>query len=317
MLTAERALYRLLGWVLDEGEALRILSAAHLLTLRLPVNRKGITNNLQRISRHARQRDLAPDELEALFQEIAKLFTLLIIDHFKGPESWPELARAARLDFLPELDGLLARGRGALLVTPHFGNHPLFMYALACRGTRLDAVYNYGTSFRSLAERYPSLRLHDVGHAAAEILKTLRDGGAVLTLCDVDYFPDNRTVEFFGAPYFPPHGPARLSLASGAPILPVYALLEDDAWRLVNDPPIDPAESDQAGIESHILRSMERRIAAKPGHWLQFRDAWDLAGNLAALREQLKAVHSNRMLSGLWEKVWGPFRPLRGPRRGP
>jgi lauroyl/myristoyl acyltransferase len=308
MLNTERALYKLLRWPLDEHQVEKIFLTAYQATVRLSKNRTGITSNLQRISRHSQRRDLTPDELESTLQEIALVLTHLVIDNLKGPETWPEQTRSADLVFLPCLKDLLKQGRGAILLTPHFGNHALFMYALACGGMPVNAVYNFGTAFRSLEKAYPNLRLFDVGFAAADLLKTLRGSGVVMTLGDVDYFPDNRTADFFGAPFFPPHGPARLSLASGAPILPVYAVLEDSRWRLIHEPPIDPGACSQEQIESLILRSMERHIAARPGHWLMFRDAWDLPATSEELRRQLRDARSSRALLKLWESVRGPFQ---------
>lgn len=286
----------------------QVFIRAHAMALSSPGRRRAIEANISRVLRHSLRRDPVPAEVAAAAAEMAAVAARTTIAMFSPAEDWPGWLKTTSLDMLPALTAALRGGRGAILATPHFGNHILFVTALACKGLRVNALYVYGTPFKHLEQGNPNVRFLDVGSAAGDCLKALASNELVLVFDDVDYFPDGRTVGFFGAPYHPPHGPARLAAAAGAPILPVYSLMEPGGWRLVCDPAIDPATAGQEEMEAALIRSMETHIGRRPGHWLAYRDAWDLEGNAAELRRQLRTVRFSRGLHRLWKSIRGPSR---------
>lgn len=183
---------------------------------------------------------------------------------------------------LERLERLRAGGKGVILATPHFGDLFSAIYALG----RLDApvtVLMLGASWFGRRE-LPNLRFVELSDGAAQCLATLKANGLVLLYDDLDLFPGGRTGTLFGAPVFAPHGPARLALASGAPILPVYALWSPRGTTLAADDALDPDGAGQDELEASLLDSMERTIGRQPEQWILPYDLWDLD----AMREYAK-----------------------------
>ncbi|MBI4676869.1 MAG: hypothetical protein HY748_04740 [Elusimicrobia bacterium] len=257
-----------------------------------------IAKNLSRIYRHALRREPTVAETESVLQEMAVVHARITISMVSPPEAWPRWLNDTSVDLLPVLKGLLEKGKGVILATPHFGNHAYFD-VLSALGIPLNLLLLHGTSYESAATRRTLMRLWDVGSSAAGLLRALAANETVLLFDDLDYFPDGRTKHLFGAPFPPPHGPARLSLASGAPVLPVYSVLEGSRWHLVCEEPIFPEAASQSEIEDRLLRSMERRIATRPGHWILYNDVWDLEAVSREMGRQLAFVRLKRWLRSL------------------
>lgn len=188
----------------------------------------------------------------------------------------PRPAREVELEFLPALRAVLARGKGAILASPHLGDLYTSIAAIAHAGVPLHVLLAWGEKYRWL--QFKGLRFLDLGTGAADLLKALASNEPVFLHVDLDYFPGGRTADFFGAPVHPPDGTARLALASGAPILPVYCVVEDGRYKVLAGEPIAP-NLPQEEIERRLLRSHEERIGRQPAQWLMFHDMWDLGGN--------------------------------------
>ena len=143
-----------------------------------------------------------------------------------------ELRRRVRFENLERLEQALARGRGALLLTLHFGSIELAIVTLPLAGIPLTVV---GRPLpnpwirRHMAQQRTRtgaqlLEHHDV---APRILDALRQGRAVAFLND-QYARRTGGIlsPFFGARCFTAPGISLLALRSGAPVLPYYTVRE-------------------------------------------------------------------------------------------
>jgi lauroyl/myristoyl acyltransferase len=86
-------------------------------------------------------------------------------------------------------------------------------------------------------------------------------------------------VEFFGEPARLPDGPAKLALATGAPILPVFMVrTPDDTFNYSVGEPIwaDKQRDDVAAIKRQIAIALERVISQHSEQWFLFHDLWDV-----------------------------------------
>jgi KDO2-lipid IV(A) lauroyltransferase len=86
-------------------------------------------------------------------------------------------------------------------------------------------------------------------------------------------------VDFFGRPAYTPIGPARLALATGAPIVVTFSKRVGDQFEAVVNDLIEPDR--RAPREEEIVRltrawsaQMEAFIAAHPEQWIWFHDRW-------------------------------------------
>lgn len=249
------------------------------------VARRPLFRVLRRIlSFKEKGREAAADELVPIVRELAAVYaehmaTLHCVD----------LAPPRSFDLpLARLESLREAGKGVLLVAPHFGPASGALLALGRSGMPTTMLAVNGGPYRWLS-RF-GLRVLTLGEGAAEVLRALDDNELVWVNGDLDFFPDARTAPLFGGPVRPPQGPARLSLASGAPILPVYPVADGERRALEADDPIYPGRETQESIEWELLRSMERFIGARPGHWWVFQDLWDVEAVDARNRAFLKRL---------------------------
>jgi len=179
--------------------------------------------------------------------------------------------------------------RGAILVTAHFGAFEIGMFALTRHEPKVHVVFRRDSlkafdDIRSdLRERFGVMEAPvDEG---LPVWMRLRDALA----CDeIVLMQGDRTlpgqrgipVPFMGGHLLMPTGPVKLALASGAPIIPIFAPRDADGRvRIHLHPPI--LIEDQHGapdlVES-VLRDlaavMESEIRAHPEQWLVVHRAW-------------------------------------------
>lgn len=130
------------------------------------------------------------------------------------------------------LDGILRAveaGRGAVIVTGHLGNWEIGAAAVAARGLSLAAVaLRQGNPLfdRDLVRTRERLGFRVVykKDAPREVLRILRDGGAVAVVGDQNPIRGGVPVDFFGRPANTARGPAVFALRSGAPVFVGAAL---------------------------------------------------------------------------------------------
>ena len=66
-------------------------------------------------------------------------------------------------------------------------------------------------------------------------------------------------------------------MATGAPLLPVFVLLEGrDRFRLITLPPMHFDDSLEEGMR-RMARAMEQVVAQHPTQWFNFFDVWPAA----------------------------------------
>ncbi len=264
-----------------------------------------LERRLRRILSH-RGEAFAYGAFDAFLRGMADLYAdQLVTLATLTPQEASRWRERIELSAWPAIQRLREGGKGVILASPHFGNLVLPLVALAKAGLPLTAMFIDAAPFR-WARDY-GFNVVSLGYGAAEFLAALARNEAVVVLTDLDFFPDRRAAEFFGAPVRPPHAPVRLALASGAPILPVYAVCQGGQHRLEADDPLWPsAQTSQETMEWDLLRSMETFIGRHPEHWLLFEDVWDLERRDGDNRRQFAKLEAYRR----FRKTLEPgFRP--------
>ena len=179
------------------------------------------------------------------------------------------------------------RATGALILSGHFGNWELLVYAHGKRGFPVHLVH------RAVANPRLDRWLHDLragagthmikkSGAATSVLRALHE--RALLVLPVD---QNSTrglgvfVDFFGVPASTNAGMARIALRSGAPIVPAFIVREGRRARhRVHVLPVMEAES-TGDFEEDVRRNTERFTAVfeemvrrHPDHWLWMHKRW-------------------------------------------
>ena len=123
-----------------------------------------------------------------------------------------------------------------------------------------------------------------MGRAARECLTALRCNEIIALVGDRDFSASTTVFDFFGKPARLPAGPAKLALATGAPILPTFMVrIAGDRFRFIVDDPIfvDPAQDTVETVMHRIVRALERVILQHSEQWFLFHNPWDIEQDLA------------------------------------
>jgi lauroyl/myristoyl acyltransferase len=200
--------------------------------------------------------------------------------------------RARPLAFeAPEDDPIgaaLARGRGAVLVTCHFGNWDVAASTLARYGRPFNLVMareaNETTAeYVRRARERAGLRvlLSDSSvYGSFNMLRALRRNEIVAMQLDRPLGGEGaRPVDFFGAAAPFQVGPLRLARLAGAPVFPVFvARLGPRRYRIVlgaeRHLPRHAGTADLDAALAAIARELEALVRRHPEQWFQFEPFW-------------------------------------------
>ena len=241
--------------------------------------------NLQRIhgSRGVKLSDRA---LRALARENFLNFAKYLVDFFHFLHLKPE--RMHRLvdfgDLQPVLDKLLTRGKGIIFLSAHLGNWELGAAAIAHIGYKINSVvlWQPDPKVNALYQSYRTARGINpipLGRAARECIAALRRNELIAVVGDRDYTGSRETVEFFGQPARLPSGPAKLALATGAPILPIFLVrTAGDHYKFVLGDVIeaDKSRDSEKEVIGRIAQTLERTISEHSEQWYLFHNLWDI-----------------------------------------
>lgn len=291
----EAALLRALAWLVPKFPRRAVQRAGRALGrlayLLLPGLRRVALANLdvafgQRMSRREKS-GIARASIESALATVLCLF-------------WAPRLRRDNLDKFAQVDEqslqrvrqLAARGHGIIFITLHYGDWELLGLATGFYGIELTVVQE-AMQNEALEEIFARLRGAS-GHrivpnryAAATLLKTLKGGGNIALLIDLNSTRKRggMWLDFFGLPVFSIAAPGALALRCGAAIVPGIAHpLPDGRTRIVYGPEIQYSlsgndEADVRAINQKCLKFCEQIIREKPEHWLWVYKRWKYQSN--------------------------------------
>jgi KDO2-lipid IV(A) lauroyltransferase len=195
------------------------------------------------------------------------------------------LPQVAAFEGKEYLDRAIAAGTGALITTAHFGNWELMGVALAHVGVPMNVIARriddaeVEEVLHRLRTRTGARVLHkDV--AVRSALRVLREGEVVGVLIDQNTIaPQASFVPFFGHAAATTRISAQLHLRTGAPIVMLFCVPDEDRYRFVIEPlevEAGVATRDDAveRITAAATRQIEKHVRRCPEAWLWIHDRW-------------------------------------------
>ncbi|MDE3074355.1 MAG: lysophospholipid acyltransferase family protein [Chloroflexota bacterium] len=178
----------------------------------------------------------------------------------------------------------MSHGRGAVVVSAHFGNWDMAA-AIGARAYRVNVLADTFSSQRldKLVNSFRTalgIQVIPVERALKRTLTALKRGEAVAFLVDKPVGKNGVVVNFFGHPVQVPGGAGFFAVKAGAPILPAFVWRNRDnsySGRVL--PPIysEPSgdmERDVRSVMERVMSAIEEMVRARPEHWYMFRRMW-------------------------------------------
>jgi lauroyl/myristoyl acyltransferase len=198
------------------------------------------------------------------------------IDLTQGANSWRDCAGAA-----------LKPGRGAILITAHFGNWD-YAGAILTRSFPLSAVaekFN-DEQLNTLLQNQrieKGVGIIPMEGSARRILRVLQQNQFVAIVADRPVSAEaGVAITFFGRTTYVPAGPAALALKAGAALMPGFAWYgSHNRFYLRAFPPIFPVEVKGKSKEEAVAcltqrayDAVEEMVREWPTQWYMFRPFW-------------------------------------------
>lgn len=196
-----------------------------------------------------------------------------------------ELRNLVKAETYAPVDALLARGKGVILFTAHFGNWELLARRAAMEGYSVTVVARQGDDpgFNKLTDMLREnggYEVHPRGDSPRRLLQRLKQNKIIAILPDQK--SDDVFVPFFGTLAGTVAGPAVLALKTGAAIVPMFCPRQQDGtYRMVLLPeivaaPTGDTEADIRRIMTEITQVIENMVREYPDQWLWLHDRWRL-----------------------------------------
>lgn len=207
-----------------------------------------------------------------------QLYTLADFLHLvaRRPE---RILEHVRLEGWERLEAVLAKGRGAILVSSHLGNWELAGALVAARGVRIHAFYHEQLSpafdaFLAWARRRSGLGVLHQRRGLRECLRALREGGAIGFVADQDGSRDGVFLDFLGRLVSFPRGPYEFARHAGCEILAVECrrLPDGDYGLCFGDPFVVDSIDAVEPAARRLASAFETAILAEPAQWQLFYD---------------------------------------------
>ena len=192
------------------------------------------------------------------------------------------------LDGREHLDQALARGKGVIALSAHFGNFTLlgtvmareqYPFHMVIRDSKSKLVAKLFRKFRDSAGQ-KWIATQPSRASLKKMLNCLRDNQIVCLITDENKRRGGVKVDFFGKNSSTAMGPAVLSLRTGAAIVPMFIVRQkDDTHKIIIEPALDfNLTGDQTEDIRHITSAFTERIEfyikAYPAQWFWLNRRW-------------------------------------------
>jgi KDO2-lipid IV(A) lauroyltransferase len=224
--------------------------------------------------------DLPDAEVERLVRAVPDNLGRMIAEMF-SPEDFRALCDETPFSG-PGLEALAkakAEGRGAVIVSGHFGNYDVFRAGLIHRDFEVGGLYRpmnnalfnarYVDAITRLGEPlFPRGR-----RGFGDMVRHLKDGKVVALLTD-QHMRHGASLSFFGKPALTALSAAQLALKHDVPLIPIYAIRQPDghSFHVELEAPIPPGDKDV--MMQQINDSLEARVRANMHQWLWTHKRW-------------------------------------------
>lgn len=209
-----------------------------------------------------------------------------MVEFMQFPRMNPNLLQQhVSFDGVQHVENALAKGKGAIILTGHFGNWELLAASISTtvapltpivrelRSPRLNALV---TKYREKAG-YSTI---DRNTGVRQALRCLRNNKLLGIVADVDTSVNGVFVDFFGRPAYTPYSPIAFALKTGAAILPSFIVRQPDGThQAIIEPPLtlercEDKEKELVINTQKYTKVIESYIRKHPEQWIWMHQRW-------------------------------------------
>lgn len=217
------------------------------------------------------------------------------VEFIRLPKIKPRISQLA--DFPEESRRLLleaqSRGHGVILMSSHMANWELAAIRVINCGFTLHVVYtpqrNQGGAndiIMDIRNQTPEMKMIDSNTGLREIFRTLKAGGIIVIMQDLDARKDGVITNFLGLPASTHEGIVKLYRKFQCPVVPVHYVRDENnpEHHIVTMPEIlsDKTDRNNKPFGEDLLDSLEMCneviegwIRERPDLWMWLMDRWD------------------------------------------
>jgi len=271
-----------LAQVLPHGAALHFGSLLGRITFSVVRLRRGVVlENL---------RAALPDKTEPQILKIARdtyrNLGMSLVEYARLPVTTDEEMRERiTVEGLENFDRALARSKGAVLVTGHFGSWELMGARLKSHGYPVNFLVGEQKNravddLMNHLRRSKGIGIIGMGASMRHVLRALKSNQFVAMLSDQDAGSRGVFVDFMGRPASTPFGPASFAVRTGAALIAAFILREDLArHRVILEAPLVPnagasEEEESLRLTQQYTSLLEKYVRERPDHWLWLHRRW-------------------------------------------
>ena len=231
----------------------------------------------------------SPEEIQKIMRACFSTLGKDMVEMFYYLSRNRSVGNRVRFEGEKRLREALAKGKGVIAVTAHFGNFPIMMLRCAQKGYKVNAIIRPARD--AVLEQYLLKRRQEVGietiyavprrQCVAKTLQALRNNEVVFILMDQNFGGKGGVyIDFFGQKAATATGPVTFAQRTGAEILPMFIhRTGDDRHTVTIEPPIPLAQGrdDREVAEktmTQITQLIERYVRRYPYHWAWMHRRW-------------------------------------------
>lgn len=195
------------------------------------------------------------------------------------------LNKLVKIEGQENLDNVLEKGKGGIILTAHIGNWELVGASLPLSGYKTSTIIRpvkLQLIDKWVNKRREKTGLKCIGRGASikSALQCLKRNELLGILADVDTKVDGVFVDFFGKPAWTPIGPVSIALKTGSDIVPAFIIRQkDDTHKLIIEKPIelkitDNTEDDIKYNTEVWTKIVESYIRKYPEQWIWTHNRW-------------------------------------------